>query len=123
MALDANSPTPTRATAGACQAVREFSALTTSHPSGHQGTFPSNWRASVTDQGRGTGKADELGMARLVRANRVLRSGAFLAYKRFLDDFPAQEVGNLWTDTGTGSFTNRKSTSFRQEQKSSSVAF
>ena len=34
--------------------------------------------------------------------------GTFLAYKRFLDDFPAQEVGNLWTDTGTGSLTDEK---------------
>ena len=30
------------------------------------------------------------------------------ANKRFIDDFPAQVIGNLWTDTGTGSFTESK---------------
>jgi adenine-specific DNA-methyltransferase len=47
-------------------------------------------------------------MQRLIERGRVLKSGNSLAYKRMIDDFPAQVIGNLWTDTGTGSFTEAK---------------
>jgi adenine-specific DNA-methyltransferase len=53
-------------------------------------------------------KTNEIGMQRLIAASRVRPSGKSLAYIRFLDDFPAMAIGNLWTDTGTGSFTDPK---------------
>lgn len=46
-------------------------------------------------------------MKRLASAGRVIRSGDYLAYIRFLRDFPAMAIGNVWIDTGTGSFTER----------------
>lgn len=50
----------------------------------------------------------ELGTERLRKAYRLVPSGFSAAYVRYLDDFPAREVGNIWTDTGTGSFTDDK---------------
>ena len=45
-------------------------------------------------------KTNEEGMARLRLAGRVVAtSGKNLAYLRFLDDFPAQPLTNVWTDT------------------------
>ena len=48
------------------------------------------------------------GMLRLIRASRVTVSGSSLAYVRLLDDYPAIALRNMWTDTGTGSFTDAK---------------
>ncbi len=50
----------------------------------------------------------EMGVDRLKKANRLTPSGFSAAYIRYLDDFSAKEIGNIWTDTGTGSFTDDK---------------
>ena len=47
-------------------------------------------------------------MARLVKANRITAASNSLTYVRFIDDFKAQAIGNVWSDTGTGSFTDEK---------------
>ncbi len=44
----------------------------------------------------------------LFQLNRVVPSGKSLAYIRYLDDFPVQPLTNVWSDTGTGSFTDDK---------------
>ena len=46
-------------------------------------------------------KTNSDGMTRLLLANRILapRRGKKLAYLRYLDDFPATPIGNVWTDT------------------------
>ncbi|HWL35396.1 MAG TPA: site-specific DNA-methyltransferase [Frankiaceae bacterium] len=43
------------------------------------------------------------GMRRLVAAGRVIATGRSLSYVRYLDDFPALVVTNLWDDTQSGS--------------------
>lgn len=48
------------------------------------------------------------GMKRLISARRVIVSGSSLAYVRHLDDFNVTPLRNIWTDTGTGSFTDAK---------------
>lgn len=48
------------------------------------------------------------GMDRLIGAARVRISGDSLAYVRFLEDYPVVPIRNIWTDTGTGSFTDPK---------------
>lgn len=48
------------------------------------------------------------GMERLKKAGRVIVSGISLAYVRFLDDYSVVPLRNIWTDTGTGSFTDAK---------------
>jgi adenine-specific DNA-methyltransferase len=44
-------------------------------------------------------KTNEQGMERLLAAGRVQVQGKTLRYVRYLDDFPAQPITNLWADT------------------------
>jgi adenine-specific DNA-methyltransferase len=44
-------------------------------------------------------KTNEQGMERLLAAGRVQVQGNTLRYVRYLDDFPAQPITNLWADT------------------------
>jgi adenine-specific DNA-methyltransferase len=48
------------------------------------------------------------GMERLGKAGRIHVAKNSIQYRRFADDFPFQERGNIWTDTRTGSFTDEK---------------
>ena len=45
-------------------------------------------------------KTNETGMHRLLAANRVEVTGKSLAYVRYLEDFRAIEVNNMWDDVG-----------------------
>ncbi|WP_439641468.1 site-specific DNA-methyltransferase [Nevskia sp.] len=45
-------------------------------------------------------KTNELGMQRLLSAARVELTGKSLSYVRFLDDFSAATINNLWSDIG-----------------------
>jgi adenine-specific DNA-methyltransferase len=48
------------------------------------------------------------GMERLVKAELVHVASNSLRYRRFHDDFGVLPVANIWTDTGTGNFTDDK---------------
>lgn len=48
------------------------------------------------------------GMNRLLRANRIHVAANSFQYKRYHTDWPFMTRGNIWTDTGTGSFTEEK---------------
>ena len=72
------------------------------------GDFPVEVQGRQFGPGKGYWKTGELGMARLLKADRVQPAANSLTYIRFLDDFKAQAIGNVWTDTGTGSFTDEK---------------
>ena len=48
------------------------------------------------------------GMERLASGGRIHVAKNSIQYRRFYDDFPFQERGNIWTDTITGSFTDEK---------------
>ncbi|MCZ6803109.1 MAG: site-specific DNA-methyltransferase [Proteobacteria bacterium] len=58
----------------------------------------SHWKANYPD-----------GMNKLANADRIHVARNSLQYRRFADDFPFIEIGNIWTDTMTGSFTEEKS--------------
>ena len=45
-------------------------------------------------------KTNEEGMTRLLAADRVQVTGNTLAYVRFIDDFPAFQLTNVWMDIG-----------------------
>jgi adenine-specific DNA-methyltransferase len=72
------------------------------------GDFPVNFCGRTFGPGKGYWKTGQLGMGRLIRAARVGQATNSLRYVRFLDDFRAQAIGNVWSDTGTGSFTDEK---------------
>jgi len=48
-------------------------------------------------------KTNEVGMQRLLLAQRVEAGATSLSYVRFHDDFPAIPINNLWDDTQSGS--------------------
>lgn len=45
-------------------------------------------------------KTNKLGMSRLIKALRVERTGNSLSYVRFLDDYSAITLNNVWSDIG-----------------------
>ena len=48
------------------------------------------WRTSVT------------GMVRIVRADRILKTGRYISYRKYYDDFPAISLDNVWSDVSGG---------------------
>lgn len=57
----------------------------------------SHWKASWPD-----------GMNRLAQSGRIHVAKNSIRYRRYSDDFPFQQMGNIWTDTITGNFTDDK---------------
>lgn len=57
----------------------------------------SHWKANYPE-----------GMKRLAEAERIHVAKNSIRYRRFSDDFPFQQIGNIWTDTITGNFTDDK---------------
>lgn len=57
----------------------------------------SHWKANYPE-----------GMNRLAAPGRIHVAKNSIRYRRFYEDFPYQERGNIWTDTITGSFTEEK---------------
>ena len=53
-------------------------------------------------------KTPPIGLTRIARAGRIHRASASLQYIRRIHDFSVIEVSELWSDTGTGSFTDDK---------------
>ena len=49
-----------------------------------------------------------IGMERLARANRIHVAENSIRYVRYHTDFDVAVHGNIWTDTGTGNFTDEK---------------
>jgi len=79
--------------------------LTSQRPPGN---FPVTLDGRAFLPGKGYWKTGEVGMARLIKADRVGKASNSLTYIRFMEDFKAQAIGNVWNDTGTGSFTDEK---------------
>lgn len=48
------------------------------------------------------------GLERLAANGRIHVAKDSIRYRRFASDFPFQELGNIWTDTSTGNFTEDK---------------
>ena len=82
----------------------------TSQSGGPTTVFPFEIRGiSITAPKKGGWKTNAVGMVRLEKAERLWPTlRGTLQYVRFLDDFPVIPLSNVWTDTGTGSFTDDK---------------
>ncbi len=48
------------------------------------------------------------GIVRLIYANRIFNLGKSLRYKRYIEDFPALPINNIWMDMGTSGFGEKK---------------
>lgn len=73
-------------------------ATTTSQSGGDNSNFPVEVSGLSVVPKAGYWKTSQIGMRRLLRSKRLTQEGAGLAYCRFLDDFPAFAIGNVWTD-------------------------
>lgn len=67
---------------------------------GQTTVFPVELEGRTYVPGTGGWKTNREGMARLVQARRVAPAGQTLRYVRYLDDFPASPLSNVWTDVG-----------------------
>jgi adenine-specific DNA-methyltransferase len=74
----------------------QLTSLTSNRP---PGDFPVVLNGGSYRPSGGYWKTGESGFGLLTRAERVVRAGRTLRYKRFLSDFPAYEITNTWTDT------------------------
>ncbi|HZK88854.1 MAG TPA: site-specific DNA-methyltransferase, partial [Stellaceae bacterium] len=91
--------------AGMTQSVFAVDNLTSQRP---PGSFPVTFEGRIFQSGKGYWKTGERGMVRLIKAERIRQATNSLRYVRFIEDFSAQAIGNVWSDTGTGSFTDEK---------------
>jgi adenine-specific DNA-methyltransferase len=57
---------------------------------------------------KGYWKTEESSMPRLIRANRITKSGNSVRYVRYLSDFAAYPLNNAWNDTGIAGFASEK---------------
>ena len=83
--------------------------LTSTRPAGEGDVRKLGFQGDTYYPGKGTFKTNHIGLARLARADRLWpTSTGTVQYVRYFDDFGAIPISNLWTDTGTGSFTDSK---------------
>ena len=80
----------------------------TSQSGGDTTSFQVTLFGGTFSSGKGFWKTNATGMNRLINASRATPSGKTLAYIRYINDFAVYPYANLWTDTGTGSFTDEK---------------
>ncbi len=80
----------------------------TSQSGGEKSSYEFYDQGRTFRPGRGYWKTNIVGMTRLSRSIRLGHAQNSLTYIRFIDDFPVIPIGNLWTDTLTGSFTEDK---------------
>ncbi|MEH2510155.1 adenine-specific DNA-methyltransferase [Nitrobacteraceae bacterium AZCC 1564] len=74
----------------------QLTSLTSNRP---PGDFPVGLHGESYGPSGGYWKTGEDGFRLLIRADRVRRAGRTLRYVRYISDFPAYEITNLWTDT------------------------
>jgi adenine-specific DNA-methyltransferase len=62
------------------------------------GSFPVPFEGKTWGPSGGYWKTGAIGFSRLIKAGRIGAGRKTLQYRRFLDDFPAYEISNIWTD-------------------------
>ncbi|WP_395643909.1 site-specific DNA-methyltransferase [Rudaea sp.] len=83
--------------------------ITSSRPAGENDVRRFLFEGKDFSPGKGTFKSDIAGLQRLAAADRIWPTvGSTIQYIRYIDDFPVIPFSNVWTDTGTGSFTDDK---------------
>jgi len=70
-----------------------------SQSGGEKGRFPILHNGQTFTISSGSWKTNETGMRRAQAASRIGSTGKRVGYVRFLDDFPAIPLANLWDDT------------------------
>ena len=60
--------------------------------------FPITFNGRVYTIKSGSWKTNEIGIKRLIKANRIYSTNNNLRYIRYFDDFTCMELNNIWTD-------------------------
>ena len=86
--------------------------------------FPVMFRGEHYRPAVGGWRTSEIGMQRIVRADRVLKTGRNISFRKYFDDFGALGLDNFWNDVSGVSPVDRipKSTLYKRRRKSSSAA-
>ncbi|TGU93183.1 site-specific DNA-methyltransferase [Mesorhizobium sp. M00.F.Ca.ET.151.01.1.1] len=74
----------------------QLTSLTSNRP---PGSFPVTYQGKEFGPSGGYWKTGESGFEKLLKADRIRKAGRTLRYVRYIDDFPAYPVTNIWTDT------------------------
>jgi adenine-specific DNA-methyltransferase len=82
--------------------------LTSQRPQQGSDVHEFSYTSRTFTPGRGTFKTDLPGLSSLASARRLHPIGDTLRYVRFLDDFPAFPLSNLWDDTTTAGYGDPK---------------
>ena len=85
--------------------VFRFDNMTSQRP---PGDFPVTIGGVTYQPSSGYWKTGEPGMKRLGLANRLTGLGKTLSYVRFIDDFQVFPISNVWEDTVTSGFADKK---------------
>ena len=88
--------------------IAQFDNLTSSRPAGDGDVRKFVYNGRMFDPSKGTFKTDRRGLERLAIAGRLGVAGNTLRYIRYLDDFSAFPLSNLWTDTTVAGFAANK---------------
>ena len=67
------------------------------------GSFPVEFQGKPWKPSGGYWKTGEVGFARLIKSDRISGGKKTLQYRRLLEDFPAYEISNIWTDVAGSS--------------------
>jgi len=89
-----------------CDSLRPYrlSDLRSSRP---PGSFPVTINGKTYIPQRGYWKTGEIGFVRLDKANRVVGTASTLNYVRYLGDYPAFPLNNIWTDLSSSVGTEK----------------
>jgi adenine-specific DNA-methyltransferase len=74
----------------------QLTSLTSNRP---PGDFPVIFDGKEYRPTGGHWKTGETGFRHLIRASRIRLAGKTIRYLRYISDFPAYEITNIWTDT------------------------
>lgn len=82
--------------------------------------FPFTFQGEVFTPPTGGWRTNANGLQRVLKADRLLRTGTTVSYKKYFDDAPALALTNFWTDTG-GGITSRSDPKVYVVQTSTTV--
>lgn len=71
------------------------------------GDFPVEFNGRVFRPSKGYWKTGIEGFKKLIAANRIESTGSTLNYIRYLEDFPAFPINNVWADAGSSVGTDK----------------
>ena len=70
--------------------------------------FAVKFQGNVYKPSSGGWRTSATGMERAVRADRIIKTGRSISYRKYYDDFPAISLDNVWSDVSGGGNKSRR---------------